>query len=88
MGCFEGTVRICGSHDPHLHVLSPLYDNYRLGMRHVNGVMLQWSPVSNGKCVLEPHFLIGFVFLLNSFKEGEGVGACLVVDKYWFAQGL
>jgi hypothetical protein len=44
MGCFEGTVRICGSHDPHLRVLSPLYDNYRFGgMRHVNGVMLQWS---------------------------------------------
>jgi hypothetical protein len=32
--------------------------------------------VSNGKCVLEPYFLIGFVFLLNSFKEG-GCGCLL-----------
>lgn len=51
MGCFEGTTRIFGFilhlSWPPLRVLSPLYDNYKLDMTHVNGVMLQWSPVSN-----------------------------------------
>ena len=42
---------------------------------HVNVTMLQWTPVSNEKCVLEPRFLVVQVtikkFTLNIKSGGE-----------------
>ena len=37
----------------------PIYNCHMLDSTHVNGVMSQWQlPMSNGKCVLGPCFLV------------------------------
>lgn len=38
--------------------IEPIHNNHRLHPTHINGHMLQWSPVSNRMCVLDPTILI------------------------------
>ena len=41
-----------------LYLHRQIYEDCKLDLTHVNGVMLQYMPLSNGKCALGPHFLV------------------------------
>ena len=43
---------------PYLHVFNQIYNCHIRSTTHVNGVMLQWPPLSHGKCVLSPTILV------------------------------